>query len=567
MSFVYVMGSPNGVGATKIGVTTNLPSRLSTYKLHNPTLVLLWYGVTKSHEEALKIEKNIKKTFSTKRLGTSTEWFNCPSSDIIFELEKLKTFVKQVAMPKSGGNIEVGNINLKITIGSIHNKNIKNLITENQILNDCQKKVLFLLLKYKSGTQQSVLAKELYVSESTISRSVKGLINYGLVEKSGSTKQSIISLSSQSAWGLQPLHLRSPVFFDESLITRYIPNETQALTPLRNNELNEGLKNIRNGVCENKNYNERTLERFLIDLSFASSAMEGNTYNQLETEALIKYGEEAQGKTHDETLMILNHKLAISFLLENLDAPFNLSFANRAHTLLMRGLLKPKDLGVTRKNEARIGGSSYRPSVSASELRSGLSSTLYKADQIDDPFEAMVFLVANTSYVHHYEDGNKMMGRILANIPLLRKGLPPLSFVGINKADYTQGLLEYYERKNTSTLSNALVEGYLQAVHVYPSSHEPSQFPKRSELLFRKTIDEIMNFIISGNMEEEDIESYIENQIESLPNDNKKDIFVIVSEYLNNLTLEQGVLWDVSDQQVEDFLSKRTSKKTRKSNI
>jgi len=41
---------------------------------------------------------------------------------------------------------------------------------------------------------------------------------------------------------------------------------------------------------------KRILERLLIDLSWASSHMEGNTYNLFETERLIRFGQEASGK-------------------------------------------------------------------------------------------------------------------------------------------------------------------------------------------------------------------------------------------------------------------------------
>lgn len=52
------------------------------------------------------------------------------------------------------------------------------------------------------------------------------------------------------------------------------------------------------------------LSRFLIDLSWASSRLEGNTYSRLDTERLIQFGQEAEGKDANETQTILNHKAA-----------------------------------------------------------------------------------------------------------------------------------------------------------------------------------------------------------------------------------------------------------------
>jgi len=54
----------------------------------------------------------------------------------------------------------------------------------------------------------------------------------------------------------------------------------------------------------------------LIDLSYASSKLEGNTYSYLDTEVLIKYGESAEGKTVFETQMILNHKEVIKYIID-----------------------------------------------------------------------------------------------------------------------------------------------------------------------------------------------------------------------------------------------------------
>ena len=61
--------------------------------------------------------------------------------------------------------------------------------------------------------------------------------------------------------------------------------------------------------------NKRLLETTLIDLSFASSYLEGNTYDYLDTEILVKYNEIAKEKSADDTQMILNHKKCIEYLV------------------------------------------------------------------------------------------------------------------------------------------------------------------------------------------------------------------------------------------------------------
>jgi Fic family protein len=63
-------------------------------------------------------------------------------------------------------------------------------------------------------------------------------------------------------------------------------------------------------------YARHILDRLLVDLSWASSRLEGNTYSLLDTQRLIQFGEAAEGKDAIDTQMILNHKAAIEFIVD-----------------------------------------------------------------------------------------------------------------------------------------------------------------------------------------------------------------------------------------------------------
>ena len=92
------------------------------------------------------------------------------------------------------------------------------------------------------------------------------------------------------------------------------------------------------------------LGRLLIDLSWASSRLEGNTYSLLETERLIAFGESAPGKTPFETQMVLNHKAAIEFLV---DAADEMGF-DRQTILNLHALLSDNLLGVYELNRIEL---------------------------------------------------------------------------------------------------------------------------------------------------------------------------------------------------------------------
>ena len=91
-------------------------------------------------------------------------------------------------------------------------------------------------------------------------------------------------------------------------------------------------------------YSVRIYERLIIDLSWASSALEGNTYSLLETEKLILENEIAKGKNNLETQMILNHKEAIKFLILNKKELVLSPFVIKSiHALLSENIIRNKN--------------------------------------------------------------------------------------------------------------------------------------------------------------------------------------------------------------------------------
>jgi Fic family protein len=109
------------------------------------------------------------------------------------------------------------------------------------------------------------------------------------------------------------------------------------------------------------------LDRLLIDLSWSSSRLEGNTYTRLDTQRLIEEGLAAPGKDTLQAQMILNHKRAIEYLVHGVGQPGGEVGVNRAtvialHALLSDGLLAdPMDGGALRTRMVGIGGSVYLP--------------------------------------------------------------------------------------------------------------------------------------------------------------------------------------------------------------
>lgn len=168
-------------------------------------------------------------------------------------------------------------------------------------------------------------------------------------------------------------------------------------------------------------------ERLLIELSYASSNLEGNTYDLIQTEALIKYGQVAKGKTALEAKMILNHRDAIRYLLDNITTvAIDWVTLRDIDALLSDGLLNnPADSGRIRQHGVAVTQSSYKPLDNEFQLREAVDLLLAEVNQEPDSFNKSLMLMTGAAYVQAFADCNKRTGRVIANLPLLQASYPP----------------------------------------------------------------------------------------------------------------------------------------------
>lgn len=114
----------------------------------------------------------------------------------------------------------------------------------------------------------------------------------------------------------RPLYVRSPVLYNEAWFEDYQPNKTFYISADSRAQLHRTGKRAKHEDPAGT-YAHQIFNRLLIDLSYNSSRLEGNTYSWLDTERLILKGTPADGKLDDEKIMILNHKEAIRYLVDN----------------------------------------------------------------------------------------------------------------------------------------------------------------------------------------------------------------------------------------------------------
>ena len=230
----------------------------------------------------------------------------------------------------------------------------------------------------------------------------------------------------------RPPEARTPVGYKREFLDAYRPNVSFYLSM----EERRHLSNLgKPGIAPQPagTYARQILSRLLIDLSWNSSRLEGNTYSLLDSRRLIEFGEEAEGRDAIETQMILNHKDAIEFLVNAAEEiGFNRHTILNLHAILANNLL-PDHASAGRLRQIALGieKSVFHPLEIPQLIEECFDQILATAAAIRDPFEQAFFLMVQLPYLQPFDDVNKRVARVGANIPLIKPNLCPLSFVDV----------------------------------------------------------------------------------------------------------------------------------------
>ena len=208
----------------------------------------------------------------------------------------------------------------------------------------------------------------------------------------------------------------------------------------------------------------RELERFVIELSWKSSRIEGNTYTLLDTERLIKEGIPSEKNTKEETQMIINHKIAFDFILGTPIEDISRGYIEHVHALLMKDLIT--DMGL-RKQLVGITGSNYRPLDNQFQIEEALTGLIQAVKRGDTVFDQALTVLVGISYIQPFVDGNKRTARLLANALLMKVGAAPLSYRNVDENRYRGALLTFYEQLSILPVKQILIEQYEFAVEHY----------------------------------------------------------------------------------------------------
>lgn len=232
-------------------------------------------------------------------------------------------------------------------------------------------------------------------------------------------------------------------------------------------KLSDFQKIYQSNIIElSENEYKKELERLAIDLSWKSSQIEGNTYSLLETERLLKEKETAAGKTKEEAIMLMNHKDALDFIIENNDYinPLNVSKIEDIHSILTKELAVERNL---RKRRVGISGTNYKPLDNEFQILEALRNTCDAINGKESPFEKALLALVLISYIQPFMDGNKRTARIVSNAILMNHDYCPLSFRTVDSIDYKKAMLLFYEQNNISNFKEIFINQFEFAVNTY----------------------------------------------------------------------------------------------------
>lgn len=295
----------------------------------------------------------------------------------------------------------------------------------------------------------------------------------------------------------QPTQSRKPVGYNREFLDSYRPNVTAYLTSAERAHLKTvGTPNI--AAQPAGTYARQILDRLLIDLSWNSSRLEGNTYSLLDTRRLIEFGQEPEGGKRLEAQMILNHKDAIAFLVDAADdIGFNRYTILNLHALLANNLLTSQAAtGRLRRIAVGIESSTFYPLEVPQLIEECFDQILATATAIEDPFEQALFVMVHFPYLQPFDDVNKRVSRLAANISFIKRNLSPLSFAEVPRHLYTDAVLGVYELNRIELLKEVFIWAYERSSARYAavrqSLGEPDPFRLKHHTALRQAVSEII---------------------------------------------------------------------------
>lgn len=206
---------------------------------------------------------------------------------------------------------------------------------------------------------------------------------------------------------------------------------------------------------------QRLYDDFIVEYTYNSNAIEGNTLTLRETEMVLR-GLTVDKKPLKDHLEVVGHKDAFYFVVDLVKekAEITESVIKQIHSLVLA--YKPMDKGVYRKIPVRIMGAHHEP-VQPYLIEPKMYELLqdYKKDDRNIAEKLAEFHIRFEG-IHPFIDGNGRTGRLLINLEIMKAGYPPIDIKFTDRKRYYDAFDAYYVKKDLSAMTKLFAE-YLNA--------------------------------------------------------------------------------------------------------
>lgn len=207
----------------------------------------------------------------------------------------------------------------------------------------------------------------------------------------------------------------------------------------------------------------RLRDEFLIDFTYNSNAIEGNTLTLQETALIINEGITIAEKPLKDHLEVIGHKEAY-FYVESLvkdKLPLSEKVIKDIHSIVLMD--KPQDKGVYRRVPVHIMGAVHTPPepwavpVQMEQLMADYNGEMQKLH----PIERVALFHLRFEGVHPFIDGNGRTGRLLLNLELMKHGYPAVNVKFADRRKYYDCFTKYHQTERNPQAMTELVTGYV----------------------------------------------------------------------------------------------------------
>ena len=206
---------------------------------------------------------------------------------------------------------------------------------------------------------------------------------------------------------------------------------------------------------------ERLREEFMIEFTYNSNAIEGNTLTLKET-ALALEGMTIEQKPLKEHLEAVGHRDAFMYVQDIATKEIEISetVIKNIHSLVLMN--RPEDKGVYRRIPVRIMGA-YTEPVQPYMIEPRMNELLSNNKERENNMhiiERIARFHLEFEGIHPFIDGNGRTGRLILNLDLIRNGYPPINIKFTDRKKYYDAFDAFYRDGNADKMIN-LIGGYV----------------------------------------------------------------------------------------------------------